>query len=285
MRYYVQESDFSYPSGDFPAHLHDKTEIYLLLKGDSEFVVGDKAYALAPYDAVIIPPGVIHHCVLPHETRHDHACFWIDNFGGVFQGQFSSPDFPIFVRFEGETLSDVKRCCAYFKEKHVSAYMQQFNEREIAEENDKDRHFNAATYREAEEYAETTLFLSAILKSAKRNNEVEATSSTTLVPEALLQILHYIDERFAEISRLEDISEKLALSTSTVHRLFKKYLAITPKKYLEEKKLSKSIAFMREGTSVSAAASRAGFPDASNFTRLFKRRFGMTPKKFTEQSE
>ena len=65
-----------------------------------------------------------------------------------------------------------------------------------------------------------------------------------------------------------------------MRELFRKYFQMTPKTYLENRRLAYSRELLREGRSVTDACVESGFPDLSNYIRLFRTRFGMTPSQY-----
>lgn len=69
---------------------------------------------------------------------------------------------------------------------------------------------------------------------------------TTLnIPENLKNILDYINKNYASINTVKEISEKFYISISTLERLLKKYLSMTPKRYLEDKKLQQACILLK----------------------------------------
>ena len=100
------------------------------------------------------------------------------------------------------------------------------------------------------------------------------------VPDLLRQILLDIDRHYAQIDRLDYLTEKYFISHSTLGRLFRTHLHTTPKQYLESKRLAQSRILLRQGCSVCDACQMVGFSDYSNYIRLFRSRFGQTPKQY-----
>ena len=98
VEFYVANDDTLQDKKIFLPHLHDKTEIYILLDGDSSFVVGDETISLSPYDALVIPPYTLHHCILPKPTKHNHACFWINGSFDAFNEVLQNRDFLTFSK-------------------------------------------------------------------------------------------------------------------------------------------------------------------------------------------
>jgi AraC-like DNA-binding protein len=98
------------------------------------------------------------------------------------------------------------------------------------------------------------------------------------------QILDYIDANFAQIRNVKDVSDKFFISSATLNRWFKKYLKISPGKYLETIKLAHAKKVLQNGGSVTEACFSSGFTDCSHFIVLFKKRFNVTPNKFKNNS-
>ena len=73
---------------------------------------------------------------------------------------------------------------------------------------------------------------------------------------------------------------KLDISITTLERYFKKYLSMTPKRYLEDRKLSQACMLLRQNYSVTDACYESGFDDYSHFIAIFKKNFGITPLKY-----
>ncbi len=107
-------------------------------------------------------------------------------------------------------------------------------------------------------------------------------SAQSSIPELLKTIIDDIHVNFSKISTVKYLTLKYYVSQSTIDRLFKNYLHVSPKIYLDAKKLSYSRVLLREGKSVNEACDQAGFSDYSNFIKLFKSRFGMTPKCYRD---
>ena len=96
----------------------------------------------------------------------------------------------------------------------------------------------------------------------------------------LKKILSDIDDNFKSIRSLEYFTEKYFISESTLNRLFNTYLHMTPKKYVEAKKLAHSRYLLKSGSTVLSACMESGFSDYSSYIRLFKKRFSITPMQY-----
>ena len=113
---------------------------------------------------------------------------------------------------------------------------------------------------------------------------VESDPAVAAVPEVLpremQEIVEDINDNFAEYRYVSDIVEKYYISQATLNRWFRKYLHISPREFLEAKKLSLAKQLLLEGKSVTDSCMLSGFSDCSHFISVFKKHFGETPFKF-----
>jgi AraC-like DNA-binding protein len=78
---------------------------------------------------------------------------------------------------------------------------------------------------------------------------------------------------------IEEIARDAGMSTSSLQRHFRAAFGMTVFEFIRNAKLDEARRLlMQDGISVGAAAYRAGYSSAANFTTAFKRRFGISPK-------
>src|ERR1041385_5602899 len=98
-------------------------------------------------------------------------------------------------------------------------------------------------------------------------------SHTSLVQQAC----RYIEQNHAEPIRLTDLSSHLKVSSSHLHRLFRRSLGISPAQYLEACRLKNVKLQLQGGTDVTAAIYEAGFGSSSRLYERASSTLGMTP--------
>jgi AraC-like DNA-binding protein len=87
-----------------------------------------------------------------------------------------------------------------------------------------------------------------------------------------------IDKHAAEWSGLGDIAAAARLDASSVCRLFRRFLGVSPHQYLRRRKMALAAAFLLErGGRVQDAAARVGMEDPFHFSRAFKAVHGVPP--------
>ena len=100
--------------------------------------------------------------------------------------------------------------------------------------------------------------------------------------EGLQMILETINKNLMRIKTIEDITNLTHFSASYIHQLFKKYLNVTPHKYITIKKMEIAKELLAGGASISEACNRSGFGNYANFITSFKKHFGVTPKNHSK---
>ena len=238
---------------NFPPHMHDALEIYVLLEGDVSFMVEHNLYHLQAGDAIITKPNEIHNCVLNTPGAHKHLCLWFSTSNKALVGDFLDHGFGK-ANLISPSQSDKELLLELYKK------------------------LQECTEKDGKRYEFSLLLqiLDALGKNLSRVLEPQK------MPPELQTILDDINDNFLCIKGLEYFTEKHFISQSTLNRLFRTYLHTTPGLYLEAKRLAHSRLLLKKGKSVLAACMESGFSEPSNYIRLFKKRFGITPGQYKE---
>ena len=235
-------------------HIHDCYEIYVNVTGDVSFLVNNILYPVKNGDIIITRPGDVHICIYQKLDVHERFCFWINCAEDSALLSFANrADFSNYIHFPVDTRAELLTLLYQLKEA------------------EKDGKEPAKSY---------YLFkLLTLLSEGKKTSPKEQ-----MLPHSVQQVLDYIHLNFTELSRVEDIAEATHISSSTLNRWFRKYLQLSPYKYVEALKLSFAQKLLLDGCSVTEAAERSGFTDCSRFIAIFKNKFGTTPLKFKKNA-
>lgn len=97
----------------------------------------------------------------------------------------------------------------------------------------------------------------------------------------LTEILAYIQVNLTAKINLQDIANKVGLSTTSFYRLFKRELGMSPLEYimLERIKLAKQL-LKDQNAYIKNVCYETGFEDSNYFIRAFKLHEGITPKQY-----
>lgn len=90
----------------------------------------------------------------------------------------------------------------------------------------------------------------------------------------------YLDRHFDEAISLEQLAQAQATSKYNLLRIFKKYLGVTPRQYLIDKRIEQAKRLLQQGRSVSDACYLVGYGSIQSFSALFKGRTGLSPTAY-----
>lgn len=237
-----------------PPHIHEYLEIFFNVSGDVSFFVGGSLHPVQYGEAVVSRAGEVHVCTYNKPSIHEHFCLWIDERAAVPLLSFltENPQRPVYS-FDAETQ---KSLCSLF-----------YSLEGLCEEPGSD-------------LEKTLAFLQIMALMQKR---VHAPEEELQMPEIMRQILLDIHDNFMHIRQVNDILQSYFISPATLNRWFRKYLHLSPREYIESRKLSHAAKLLTEGATVTEACIQSGFCDCSHFILLFKKKYGMTPLRYKKR--
>ena len=94
---------------------------------------------------------------------------------------------------------------------------------------------------------------------------------------ALLHLKEFVRKHITEKISIESLQKAANMSKSSLSRMFKKELGITPMDYVINQRLQRAKELLRMTKSVKESCFGSGFTDVNYFVRLFKNREGITP--------
>jgi AraC family transcriptional regulator of adaptative response/methylated-DNA-[protein]-cysteine methyltransferase len=116
------------------------------------------------------------------------------------------------------------------------------------------------------------------LRACKRCKPDASAEAPTL--STLLDLCRYIDAHPDSAHTLTALAKRSGLSQFQVHRLFKGFLQITPKAYIEQVRVAALKQRLRSAPSVTDAIYDAGFESSSALYGRLDAHLGMTPKSY-----
>ncbi len=96
--------------------------------------------------------------------------------------------------------------------------------------------------------------------------------------EAFQKILDYISENYAHDISLDDLSDVLNYSTSTISHMFPTFIGISFKKYLNKVRIDKALDLLKDNSiNITDIATQCGYNNVRAFNSAFKTETGTTP--------
>lgn len=97
----------------------------------------------------------------------------------------------------------------------------------------------------------------------------------------LAYILHYIRENLAQNLTIKELSNKIYMSESNFHRVFKSELNISPIDFINEERIKLATSLLQDSRrKIKDIYMECGFNSLSYFNRMFKRKKQISPKEY-----
>ncbi|NIU63406.1 MAG: helix-turn-helix domain-containing protein, partial [Pseudomonas stutzeri] len=87
--------------------------------------------------------------------------------------------------------------------------------------------------------------------------------------------IEWLNRNYVEPLRIEELAQRVNLSSSTLHHRFKALTSMSPLQYQKQLRLQEARRLLiAEGLDVSSAGYRVGYESPSQFSREYSRQFG-----------
>lgn len=235
-------------------HIHDCCEIYINISGNVSFMVENSIYSIMPGDIIITKPYEYHHCIYNDESDHNH--YWL-----MFSPYENSGLFH-FIMSKKRGENNLIRLPSRISKKIMASCDKIIKAPSVSTMTSLSAFFDILSYIEQ-----------GLINYTQPNNNSH-------IPKELNEIITYVNKNFASITSINKLVETFHTSHSTLERMFKKHLDMTPRQYLYDKKFSNACRMLRNNASVTEACFQSGFDDYSNFIQNFKKIYKTTPLKY-----
>lgn len=116
-----------------------------------------------------------------------------------------------------------------------------------------------------------------IITDIARYIEVDKTGSSHAT---ILELLAFIDEHYNEDIGLNELSERVGMSTAYLSALFKTKVGTSYVKYLTDLRIKHAKKLLRDGHKVNETSELVGYNNYRYFCDIFKKHVGQTPNEY-----
>lgn len=237
---------------NFELHTHDICELLFLKKGDVSAIIGEKTYKLKKDMLVIFRSNTPHKIVLDSYKPYERYDILFDENKLANKMFFRLPKSLDIVSYSGNT-----RVIELFEK--LDYYHNAFDVQD----------FKIIVKNIIEE-----LLFNLNISPA---NVIEESKLTT--HPVITNAIEYINNHYCEFINLEEICKKIGTTKSNLHHLFTENLNISPKKFINMKRLSKAQKLISLGEKPSNVFKECGYNDYVTFFRNYTNHFGYTPSE------
>jgi len=237
-------------SNHFPLHTHDICEIIFLKEGDVTGMIEGKSYKLYQNDLILFRPHAVHGIRIDSNAVYERYNILFDE-KVVANGAYQkiSPHL------------DVIRCQKNNRIKELFQKLDFYY-----------THFEGEDFKKlVTGLVEELVFNITITTPEHPHNPPH--QSNRLMTKAI----EYIDKNYTNCLSVEEICSELFISKRHLQHLFMEHLQITPKKYINSKRLLKAQNLLRQGEKACDIYLDCGFRDYGTFYRNYVQKFGHSP--------
>lgn len=249
-------------------HVHRFYEVIFVVQGDAvNYIFDAQRYQLEKGDMLFIPPGHIHHPLLPKDNTlpYKRYVLWFEaEFFHQICGQFPSVGY-IFDQCEKKE--------DYLLRNPEAEYLELWEAfKALCKEGEKQCYgWQAQTTLQA-------LSIMNRLSRAYHNNTLKVVSPAEHTKfDAAIQ---YINQNLSQPITLETVAQQVYVSKSTLSHLFQKNLGISVYQYIQQKRLLNAKLLILKGESMGYICETCGFADYPTFYRAFRKMYGMSPNNY-----
>ncbi len=249
---YISTSKYE---GDWNSTLHSHycSELFYVINGKGNFIVGDEQFTVVENDLVIVNPYIDHTETSLDSNPLEYIVLGIDELS------FSSSDNP----FTTYTVQN-------YKKNSGGLYFYLMTMLKEMEEKQSDHEIICQNLLE--------IFLVSIIRSQKL---LITRSPNKKMSKECGIIKRYIDSYYAESITLDKLADLTHMNKYYLVHAFTKYTGLSPINYLLEKRIQEAKSLLESADySISEIASLIGFSSHSYFSQAFKKNLEMSPNEY-----
>ncbi len=250
------EKGFSMPV----AHIHDHYEIYHLLNGRSNYIIGSEIFLLKPGDFIIVPKGELHRTEGMEGNGAERILL-------MFDDSFIDEEYRRYI----DILVEAKHIS--IKESKLHTFISLLKKIEKEQE---------SSYEDGQLlqrlYLSQMLLLLARYKQDVKRQKISATYRL------ILEAAQYISQHYDQDLTLEILAQKYAISPGHFSKLFKRVTGVKVSEYITMARITAAQHMLAAGEkNITVVATSCGYNDSNYFSRVFKQVLDVTPKKYAMQ--
>ncbi len=116
------------------------------------------------------------------------------------------------------------------------------------------------------------------------NQLAKKETAQTARPDLAVRARHLVDTAYMSFIGVEELADKLKISRATLFRHFRQAYGISPKTYIDTRRLERARGLvLRSSSDITDIANACGYSNVAYFIRAFRQRFGMSPGLFRQQ--
>lgn len=234
----------------FVMHTHDTYELIYFEKGQATYVIENRKYKLKKNDLIFIRPMKYHYVEVKPNSEYSRINI---AFSSSFVGKNLCETIPPQI--------EVINCPPQSIVANIINRMEYYS-----------KNLDETSFSD---------ILSALLKEMlyciQMISKEESVKIPSQVSNILTEAIDYINENLFTIKEIKEVSSKFFISEQYFYHLFRTQLKISPKKYLNIKRLMHAQKMIQQGYKPIEVYSKCGFESYVGFYKQYIKTFGYSP--------
>ncbi len=235
----------------FMLHSHNTYELLFFERGDAVYVIEDRKYILKKNDLVFIRPRSYHYIDLQSNAEYSRINIAFD---ADFVGRDILRNIPAGI----EVINCPKKSIIAENLGRMDYYRENLGDEDFA--------------------SVLSSLLREIFYNIMLSNETVSSLPSEISP-VLTKALEYINQNLYTIKSIDEISRELFITEAYFFKIFKEQLKISPKKYINTKRLLQAQKLIRRGKRPTDVFAECGFESYVGFYKQYLKAFGYPPSK------
>lgn len=250
-------------------HFHDGYEIHFTLCNNTRYYIDDKKFVGNQGTVAVINSQEIHRVVVDSGINYER---YFILFKPRFL-EFALVDYPeLLMIFNRRPKNFVN--CIQFNLQEQTTFSGMLDQ--LYTMTRRDSKLLLFDLKVRQKFIELLIFLT---EHYAREQDI-STSVDYAQNELLTKVVHYVRNHVGEDLSLDVISSQFFTSKSTLIRIFKLYMGMTPLEFITYTRVMNARPLILKGYAISEVAYRVGYKDESSFIRKFKALQGISPKQY-----
>ena len=235
----------------FMMHSHNTYELLYFEKGEATYVIENRKYRLHKNDLIFIRPLKYHYIEITSNSEYSR-------YNVTFSPSFFEGNTDISIPTSLEVVNCAQDSILSNLFKRMDYYHSAFNE--------------DAFYNLLPSLLNELLYNLSLSVDNAENNAFKTSTFLT-------EVLEYINDNLFTIKTIKEVCEHFFVSEQYFFKQFQTQLKITPKKYINDKRLLHAQKMLQQGNKPIEVFEKCGFESYAGFYKQYVKTFGHSPSK------
>lgn len=250
----------------FEHHFHDFNKIIVFIFGNVIYNIEGKSYKLMPWDILFVPRNQVHKPLVEPDEEYERIVIWIND---TFLKEHGNAENNLLTCFD---LARENKHLLRLSKNSINSIKLILSKLELEVNNVQ---FGSGILCNAL-FVEFMVYINRL----RINPDEHVDNIEVQFDEQIQKIIKYINSNIGSDLSIDALSKTFYINKYYLMHKFKANTGCSIHSYVNNKRIQRCAAYIKDGLSPADAASKCGFNDYSNFVRAFSKMFGFPPREY-----